>query len=87
MELTLKPFDTAGIRVLHLELTTRCQASCPQCSRMDPTLGYSADYDLSLPRCKELFTEGFVRQLDKVFACGDFGDPAAAKDCLSILRW
>jgi MoaA/NifB/PqqE/SkfB family radical SAM enzyme len=54
---------------------------------MDPSLGYSDDHDLTLARCKELFSEDFVRQLDKVFACGDFGDPAAAKECIPILRW
>lgn len=80
-------FAKENIKVLHLELTTRCNASCPQCSRMDPALNYTEDHDLTLDRVKELFSEDFVRQLDKVFACGDFGDPAAAKNCLPILEW
>jgi hypothetical protein len=80
-------FAKENIKVLHLELTTRCNASCPQCSRMDPSTKYTEDYDLTLDRIKELFSEEFVRQLDKVFACGDFGDPAAAKNCLPILEW
>lgn len=82
---TLIPSD--DIRVLHLELTTRCQASCPQCARMDPTMGYSKDHDLSLEQVQQLFPVQFVQQLDKMFACGNFGDPAAARDCIAIFRW
>lgn len=75
------------IRVLHLELTTRCQAACPQCDRMIPDRGYTQDHDLSLDNIKSLFSEDFVRQLDKMFACGTFGDPAAAAECLEIFQW
>ena len=75
------------IRVLHLELTTRCQASCPQCDRMLPDRGYSQDHDLTLAKIQSMFSEDFVRQLDKMFACGTFGDPAAATECLEIFRW
>lgn len=82
---TLIPYDQ--IKVVHLELTTRCQAACPQCDRMDPNSGYSKDFDLSLEQVKSLLSEDFVKQLDKVFACGTFGDPAAAKECLDIFRW
>jgi hypothetical protein len=76
-----------NIRVLHLELTTRCQASCPQCARMDPDSGYELDHDVDLALVKRTFSEDFVRNLSKVFACGNFGDPAAARECLQIFRW
>ena len=82
---TLIPYD--DIRVLHLELTTRCQASCPQCARMDPDSGYSDDHDLTLSKVQQLFPVEFVQQLHKMFACGNFGDPAAARDCLEIFKW
>lgn len=87
MAQTLTPFSLESTKVLHLELTTRCQASCPQCDRTVPESGYSQDYDLSLKQIKELFPVEFVQQLDKMFACGTFGDPAAAKECLDIFRW
>lgn len=82
---TLIPSD--DIRVLHLELTTRCQASCPQCARMDPNSGYAQDHDLTLAKVQELIPESVVRGLDKMFACGNFGDPAAAQECLPIFQW
>jgi hypothetical protein len=75
------------IKVLHLELTTKCQASCPQCDRMIPDRGYSQDHELTLGKIQSMFSEDFVRQLDKMFACGTFGDPAAAKECVEIFRW
>jgi hypothetical protein len=75
------------IRVLHLELTTRCQASCAQCARMDPDMGYHTDHDLTLERIQQLLPVSFVQQLDKMFACGNFGDPAAAKECVEIFQW
>ena len=75
------------VKVLHLELTTRCQAACPQCDRMIPDRGYVHDHDLTLQRVQELFSIEFVQQLDKMFACGTFGDPAAAAECLQIFQW
>jgi len=87
MAQTQIPFDINSVDVLHLELTTKCNASCLQCDRTDPNSGYSVDHDLSLSRIQELFTEDQVRRLGKMFACGTFGDPAAARECLNIFRW
>jgi hypothetical protein len=54
---------------------------------MLPDRGYSQDHDLTLAKIQSMFSEDFVRQLDKMFACGTFGDPAAATECLEIFRW
>ena len=87
MELTQTPFEPGSTRTLHLELTTRCNAACPQCARMDPSTGYAKDHELRLPQIQEMISPSFVQQLDKMFACGNFGDPAAARDCLPIYEW
>ena len=87
MELTQKPFSLSSTKVLHLELTTRCNAKCPQCDRVWPDSGYDQDHELTLAKVQELFPVEFVQGLDKMFACGTFGDPAAAKECLSIFKW
>ena len=73
--------------MLHLELTTRCNAQCPQCDRMDPRSGYKGDHELTVRQLETMFSVEFVQQLDKVFACGTFGDPAAARECLDIFKW
>lgn len=79
------------IKVLHLEPTSRCNAACPQCARflsdgvtLDPNL---VQKDLTLATIKEKLPESFVKQLDKMFMCGIYGDPAAAKDTIEIFRW
>lgn len=82
----MNSFDYPQIKVVHLEVTTACNAACPQCQR---TLFSNKliPYELTLADIKLFFSESFVRQLDKVFMCGNFGDPAAAKDTLKILKW
>jgi hypothetical protein len=54
---------------------------------MDPDSGYTTDHDVDLVRIKSTFPEQFVRNLSKVFACGNFGDPCAARECLQIFQW
>jgi len=82
-------FERESIKVLHLETTTVCNAACPQCARENPIL-YNDKTDrcaLSLDQIKELFDIEFIKQLDKVFACGDFGDPAASRETLTIFKF
>ena len=77
------------IKVLHLEPTTVCNAKCPQCSRENPKLYNDAinRNELTLEKCKELFDAPFIKNLDKMFMCGVFGDPASTKDALAIFRY
>jgi hypothetical protein len=82
-------FERESIKVLHIESTTICNAACPQCARENPAL-YNDKIDrctLSLDQIKELFDIEFIKQLDKVFACGDFGDPAASHETLTIFEF
>ena len=82
-------FDYDSIRVLHLELTSRCNASCPQCSRnlwggkVNPRLPMA---ELRLDHVKTILTP-IVDQLHYVYACGNYGDPIVAHDCLEIMQW
>lgn len=82
-------FDFSDIRVLHIEPTTVCNASCPQCARMDPN---SYDHtkhvnELRIAQLQQIIPDQLIRQLDKMFMCGNFGDPAAAKDSLVIYQY
>jgi sulfatase maturation enzyme AslB (radical SAM superfamily) len=43
--------------------------------------------ELSLLDIQRILPREFVQQLDKMFMCGNFGDPAAAKDTLQIFKW
>jgi MoaA/NifB/PqqE/SkfB family radical SAM enzyme len=78
------------LRSLHLEVTTRCNASCGQCPRnieggaVNPALPL---VELSLADARRIFPLEFVRQLRGAFLCGNYGDPMVAKDTLEILRY
>ncbi|NDB58115.1 radical SAM protein [bacterium] len=84
-------FDIADVRVLHLEPTSKCNAACPQCERYEHD-GYTINKniritDLKLQTIKENLSLDFVRQLDKMFMCGNYGDPAAHKQAIQIYDW
>lgn len=82
-------FNLDNIKVLHVEPTTVCNASCPQCHREDPRF-YVHDRDkceIELEQIKQLFEKKFIEQLEKMFMCGNFGEPAAARDTLEIYKY
>jgi MoaA/NifB/PqqE/SkfB family radical SAM enzyme len=78
------------IREVHLEITSRCNAACPQCPRnlsgglTNPDLPLS---ELSLSDIKFIFPSRFVRQLKRVYLCGNYGDPMLARDTLEVLGY
>lgn len=75
-------------KVLHLEVTDVCQAACPQCEReVNPAFDSTVKHHLSVNQIKSLFDEDFIRNLDKMFMCGNYGDPAAGKHTLDIFRY
>lgn len=82
-------FAYNNIQVLHIEPTTNCNAACPQCARMDINYyDHAANKnELRLSKIKEIVPIDFISQLDKMFMCGNFGDPAAARDTLDIYEY
>ena len=78
------------IKVVHLEVTQRCQAACPMCDR---NMNGGADNphitnaELSLEDCKRIFKPEFIAQLNTMFMCGNLGDPIVARDTLEIFRY
>ena len=78
------------IRNVHLELTHRCNAACPMCARnlsgggVNPSLPL---VELSLTDVKKILKPEFVSQLKRIYACGNYGDPMVARDCLEIFRY
>lgn len=78
------------IRTVHLEVSTKCNARCPMCLRtilggkVNPHLPLT---ELSLADVKAIFTPEFIRQLRKMYMCGNYGDPMMAQDTLEIFRY
>lgn len=78
------------IKTVHLELTDNCNAACPMCARNinggedNPQLPGS---ELFLDDVKKIFEPSFIKQLDRLYMCGNYGDPIAAKDTLEIFSY
>lgn len=79
-------FETA--RVLHIEPTDVCQAACPACAReTDPTFNKKVHNYHTLRSFKNTVPEKLIYRLDKVYMCGNYGDPAANEESKSILSY
>ena len=83
-------YNLENIKTIHLEVTSRCQASCPMCVRNvqgsidSPNLILS---EITLDQFKEWFPINFIHQLDRLYMCGNTGDPIIAKDTLAIFQY
>ncbi len=82
-------YNFENIRGVHLEVTTKCNANCPMCSRsafgvVRPGLQLT---ELTLEDCKNIFSPAFLGQLTKISMCGVYGDPALARDLLEIIEY
>jgi MoaA/NifB/PqqE/SkfB family radical SAM enzyme len=75
------------IKVLHLEPTDVCQAACPLCAReTDPNFRKDRQHHLDMHQIMQVFDAECIAELDKMFMCGNYGDPAAGKYTLNIYR-
>lgn len=66
------------VKVLHLEPTDVCQAACPLCAReTDPAFNKSLKNHLTIEQVQQHLSDNDISNLDKMFMCGNYGDPAA----------
>lgn len=80
----------SNIRSVHIELTDKCQAQCPMCARNfhgGKTRPFIQNNDVSISKFKEWFPQEFLSQLTNFYSCGNYGDPAFARDCLEIFQY
>lgn len=75
-------------KVLHIEPTDVCQAACPACAReIDVNFNKKIHHNLDVKKIKELLTKEDICNLDKMFMCGNYGDPAAGAYSIDIYRY
>jgi len=75
------------IKVLHLEPTDVCQAACALCAReTDTDFRKDRQHHLSMSQITKVFDQEKIKQLEKMFMCGNYGDPAAGKYTLDIYK-
>lgn len=77
-------FKFSDIKIIHLEPTTNCNAACPQCLR---TRTEFIENELSLNDIKTIFSPDVLLQLEKIYMCGNYGDPAAAKETIEMFEY
>jgi sulfatase maturation enzyme AslB (radical SAM superfamily) len=78
------------IKTVHLEITERCNAACPQCGRNingGETNQYLKNRELYLTDIKKIFPEKFLQQLTHIYMCGNYGDPIVAQDTLEAFTY
>lgn len=82
-------FCVDNINEYQLEITTYCNAACPQCPRNNNGSGVNPYLQLEhLPRgiIDTTFDHTLCQQLRQIFFCGSYGDPIMHPEFLDILR-
>jgi len=82
-------FDYQVIDEYQIEVTSYCNAACPQCPRND--LGGTVNPYMPLTHLDRrvidcAFTVDLCQRLRQIFFCGSYGDPIMHPDFLDILR-
>ena len=77
-----------NIKVLHLEPTDVCQAACALCAReTDKDFHKHKQHHLSVQQVLKHFDEDAIKQLNKMFMCGNYGDPVAGKHTVELFQY
>jgi len=84
-------WDHRPITGIHAELTDKCNSGCPMCPRYinngSGSNPHLPNTEVTFGQFQEWFQPKFVRGLRKFLSCGNYGDPASAKDMLEIYRY
>ena len=78
------------IKEIHIEPTSLCNAECPQCARningegLNPNIKLGS---LDLDFFQRSFDHENIANTDKIFFCGNVGDPCATPDLLKICAY
>ena len=78
------------IRSVHLEISTRCNAACPDCPRNFRGVDALDTYpvlDMKLSQAQTIFTRDFLQQLDQILINGNHGDFVTAQDGVEIVEY
>ena len=78
------------ISSVHLEISTRCNAACPECPRNFRGVDTIDSYpvcDMSLEQAQKIFTSSFLTQINHILINGNYGDFITARDGLEIVEY
>jgi MoaA/NifB/PqqE/SkfB family radical SAM enzyme len=83
-------FKFNELKSIHFEISNNCQASCPMCTRNihggaeNPLLTLE---NWTLDRFRNSVTPEVINQVDKLYFCGNFGDPILNKELLEMCEY
>lgn len=78
------------IREVHLEISSLCNARCPLCPRNFHGYPYNNGYveaNLTLDNAKHIFTSIFLKQLNRIYVNGNFGDAVMNPETPDIVEY
>jgi MoaA/NifB/PqqE/SkfB family radical SAM enzyme len=82
-------FDYSNIDEYQIEVTSYCNAACPQCPRNNNGVGINS----YMPLChldrdilNQTFDTSLCQRLRQIFFCGSYGDPIMHPEFLKILK-
>jgi len=83
-------FKFEDLKSVHLEITNRCQASCPMCSRNvhggleNPLI---KNQDWTVEDFKYILNDEVLQQIEGFYFCGNFGDPIINNDLIDMVSY
>ena len=78
------------IQHVHLEISSRCNASCPLCPRNFYGYPYNDGYvehDMTLTEAQKIFQPAFILNLNELYINGNFGDAVMNPDTVPIVQY
>ena len=78
------------IKDIHLEISSLCNARCPECPRNFRGYPLNEGYietNLTLESCKHIFSPEFISQLDHLMINGNFGDAVMNPETPDIVEY
>jgi MoaA/NifB/PqqE/SkfB family radical SAM enzyme len=82
-------YSYGDVQELHLELTSHCNAGCPQCPRnlaggaVNPHLPLT---ELTLDDIRKILPDELLRRMSLIFMCGNYGDASVARDTIAVFE-
>jgi MoaA/NifB/PqqE/SkfB family radical SAM enzyme len=65
-----------------------CQASCPACAReTDAEFDKTQQHHLTVAQVQQHMSDNDIKNLDKMFMCGNYGDPAAGEHTMELYNY
>jgi len=83
-------FKFSELKTLHIELTSKCQASCPMCARNyhggQKNNNLPLD-EISLLDFKNIVNDEILEQIEYIYFCGNYGDPITSNNLIDIVDY